>query len=121
MKKRFIAIGSSSLCLTLLLSGCGSLDLWPFGGDQAQVRTSRPPNATHYLCKGGKSFYVRLLDNGNAAWIIYPDREVRFDKAGATPGARYSNGSSVLEVTGDQAALQDGPGISYTDCKVSDK
>ena len=110
-----------SLVLALTVSGCGSLDFWPFGRDKvAQMRSSRPANATRYSCTGGKSFYLRMLDNGNAAWIIYPDREVRFDKQGAAPGNRYGNGSSVLEINGSQATLQDGPAISFTDCKVSD-
>lgn len=62
-----------------------------------------------------------MLDNGNAAWIIYPDREVRFDKAGASSGVRYGNGSSVLDINGNQTALQDGPAISFTGCKAADK
>ena len=109
------------LCLALLLSGCGSLNLWPFGGNGATERSGRPANATQYVCKGGKNFYVRMLDNGNAAWIIYAEREFRLDKVESKAGMRYSNGIAVLEFNGNQVSLQDGPTISVTDCKDSGK
>ena len=105
------------LCLAFALSGCGGIGLWPFGGNSTMPSQNKLLNATQYLCKGGKSFHVRMLDNGNAAWIIYPDREVRFDKA----GSRYMRDASVFEFNGNQATLQDGPTVSFTDCKATDK
>ena len=107
------------ICLTLLLSGCGGLNLWPFGGHGGAGRSGRPANATQYVCGGGKTFYVRMLDNGNAAWVIYAEREFRLDKAESKTGARYSNGVAVLEINGNQVALQDGPNISLPDCKAA--
>lgn len=77
----------------------------------------KPPNSTEYQCNGGKRFYVRYLDNGAAAWLIYPDREVRLDKVNSTAGARYSNGIAMLEINGNEATLADGPAIAYTGCK----
>ena len=109
------------ICLTLLLSGCGSLNLWPFGGSHATERSGRPANATEYACKGGKNFYVRMLENDAAVWLIYPGREVRLDKVESKAGMRYSNGIAVLEFNGNQVSLQDGPTISVTDCKDSGK
>lgn len=110
----------ASICLTLLLSGCGSLNSWPFGGSNATERSGRPANATEYACKGGKKFYVRMLENGAAVWLIYPGREVRLDKvaAAATAGTRYSNGIAILDINGNQAALEDGPSTSLTECKA---
>jgi len=108
----------STILLSLLLSGCsGSINIWPFDGPKAQDRPRTPPNATEYQCHNAKRFYVRYLDNGNAAWVIYPEREVRLDKVTTDSGTRYSNGIAVLEVNGDVTTLADGPAISFTGCK----
>lgn len=108
--------------LPLLLSGCGSVNvnLWPFGGGGAQDRPIKPANSTEYQCNGGKRFYVRYLDNGAAAWLIYPDRQVRLDKVSSNAGASYSNGIAMLDVNGNEATLADGPAISYTGCKAAE-
>lgn len=122
MGNRFIrAALLASAGLSLLLSGCGSVNvnLWPFGGEGAQERPMTPPNSTEFQCNGGKRFYVRYLDNGAAAWLIYPDREVRLDKVNSTAGVRYSNGIAMLEINGNEATLTDGPAISYTGCKAA--
>ncbi len=111
----------ASLCLTLLLSGCGNLKFWPFGGSSGTERSGRPANATQYVCKGGRNFYVHMLDNGNAAWVIYAEREFRLDKVESGAGMRYSNGIAELEFNGNQVSLHDGPSISVTDCKDSGK
>lgn len=122
MKNKFIhAACLASAGLSLLLSGCGSVNvnLWPFGGEGAQDRPMTPPNSTEFQCNSGKRFYVRYLDNGAAAWLIYPDREVRLDKVNSVAGARYSNGIAMLEINGNEAMLADGPAISYTGCKAA--
>jgi membrane-bound inhibitor of C-type lysozyme len=59
------------------------------------------------------------MDNGNTAWLIYPDREVGLAKAPS--GTRYSNGVAVFEVNGNEASLTDGAKISYSGCKVAGK
>ena len=74
-----------------------------------------PPNATEYQCDGGKRFYLRFLDNGATAWLIFPDREVGLPKT--AKGTDYSNGVAVLEINGNEARLTDG-NISYSGCKV---
>ena len=99
----------------LLLSGCGSMDLWPFGGEKFQERSRTPANATAYRCDGSKRFYVRNLEDGAAAWLILPDREVRLDRGA---GARYSNGIAVLELGAADATLTDGSAGTYSGCKV---
>jgi membrane-bound inhibitor of C-type lysozyme len=104
-------------CLSLLLAGCGGFSIWPFG-DKDQGPGGIPPNATKYSCAAGKSFYLRYLESG-AAWIIYPDREVRLDKLTTEPGTRFSNGIATLEITGNEATLNDGPSVSYTGCKTA--
>lgn len=118
MKTGFIrSAWVASASAALLLSGCGSISVWPFGDDKPKAQFG-PANATEYQCDGGKHFYVRYLDNGNTAWLIYPDREVALAKSASSSGTRYSNGVAVLDVSGSDATLNDGPTISYTVCKA---
>jgi hypothetical protein len=107
-------------CLLLLLPGCGSINVWPFGGESNPDSALVPANATEFQCAGGKRFYLRYLDNGSAAWIIFPDREFRLDKV-ASGGARYSNGIARLDVTDKGTTLTDGPGITFSGCKTDTK
>ncbi len=118
MENRFNGSKSAALvCLALLVTGCGSVNLWPFGSDATPERSRALANATEYQCDAGKRFYVRYLDGGGAAWVILPEREFRLDKVAAASGTRYSNGSATLEVNGNEAALADPPAISFTGCK----
>ncbi|HEY3328171.1 MAG TPA: MliC family protein [Novimethylophilus sp.] len=106
----------------LLLSGCGGMNVWPFDGEKSHGPTLAPSNATLYQCDGGKHFYLRYIDTGNTAWLIYPDREVALAKGTASAaGTRYSNGIAVLEIKGNDATLTDGPAISFTGCKLAGK
>lgn len=122
---RFSRTGSSAVLLSVLfLAGCSSVSmpsmsgLWPFG-DGLQGREPAPPaNATPYRCDGNRGFFVRTLPSGSV-WVILPEREFRLDKAvgdGAAAG-RYSNGIAVLEIKGDEALLNDGPGQAYIGCR----
>mgnify|MGYP001240421515 CR=1 FL=1 len=116
MHKRFFH--SVLALLAILLAGCSSIDNYnPFGGSKPAEKR-KPENSTEYQCEGGKHFFVRMLDKGNAAWLIYPDREVSLDKVAGGDGTRYSNGIAVLYINGAEAALSDGPNITYTGCKV---
>lgn len=107
------------ICLTILASGCGGFNpgsLWPFG-DGVQGREPGPPrNATAYRCDGNRAFYLRMLDSG-AAWVILPEREFRLDKTAGAAG-RFGNGVATLEVNGELATLNDGPGQAYTGCRM---
>lgn len=117
---RFIrAVLLAPVVPALLLSGCSSVKVWPFEGDKTAGRQTGPANATEYQCAGGKRFYVRYLDNGATAWLIYPDREVGLAKAAS--GTRYSNGVAVLEFSGSEATLTDPPAIAYSGCKAVGK
>lgn len=100
----------------LSLSACGGVKLWPFGdGDKYQDRPKEPANATAYQCAGGKRFYVRRLEDGGAVWVILPDREVRLNK---TSEGRFSSGAAVLELSGADATLADGP-LTFGGCKAA--
>ena len=119
MDNRFVRSALPALaCLSLLLPGCSGVNLWTFGGEKDQDRTRGPSNATEYQCAGGKRFYVRYLDNGGAAWIIFPEREFRLNKVTSAPGTRYSNGATTLDINGNEATLAEGPAISFAGCKA---
>jgi membrane-bound inhibitor of C-type lysozyme len=112
---RNLILAMSLTPLTLMLGACGSVNLWPFGGE-SQGRPRVVPNATEYRCPNGSAFHLRMLESG-AAWVIYPDREVRLDKSATGAATRFSNGIAVLDINGGEANLSDGPGISYVACK----
>lgn len=120
MDNKFIRLALPVLTgLSFLLSGCGGVNIWPFSGEKNQDRLRTPSNATEYLCTGGKRFYIRYLDNGGAAWVIFPEREFRLDKVTFATGTRYSNGIATLDINGNEATLVDGPAISFAGCKAA--
>lgn len=98
----------------LLVAGCGSVSVWPFG-ESGPAETSRTPaNATEYRCDGAKSFYVRPIEGGDV-WLIAPDREIRLRKAGAE--GRFAQGKVVLQLSGASATLVDPPG-DFANCRI---
>ena len=107
-----------SVALCTLLAGCGSMKVWPFGEEESLELPGQPPNSTAYECEGGRKFYVRMLDQGNTAWLILPLREVGLAKTESGSGLRYSNGISTLQIKGDEAMLEDGPDNTYKSCKA---
>ena len=107
--------------LAISLSGCNSVKVWPFKDSKPSASPRTPANATEYQCDSGKRFYVRSIDNGNAIWLIYPDREVALSKTAGGSGTRYTNGVDVLDIQGNEATLADGAAISYSGCKASAK
>lgn len=102
-------------CTAALLQGCSNVKVWPFDGSGSSGQTRSPANSTKYQCSNGKHFYVRLLDNGNTAWLIYPDREVSLSKSGSAAN-RYTNGIATLELNGNDSTLTDGAQINYSGC-----
>ena len=103
--------------LTLpLLSACSSVQVWPFDGKSSSSSSHTLAGASHYQCAAGKDFYLRLVDNGANAWLIYPDREVFLTRDAS--GKRYSNGVAVLDLANPEATLNDGKTIAYSACKV---
>src|SRR5690242_18093186 len=100
---------------TLLLAGCGSVSLWPFGSSNTEL-SRVPPNATEYKCDENKAFYVRNLEDG-AVWLIAPDREIRLNKL---PSGGYGTGRIALALEGDTATLTDPP-ARFANCKRAAK
>jgi hypothetical protein len=108
-----------ALGLVALLPSCSSVNLNPFASDTNE-QSLTPPNSTEYICDGNKSFYVRMLNNGNDAWLIYPDHEVNLAKSAAVSN-RFTSGAIELVIDGDATTLNDGEKISYTACKPQAK
>lgn len=103
----------------LALAGCGSIDLWPFGSAKSPEVSRKPVGATEYQCNNDRRLYVRYLDNGASAWVIFPEREFRLDKVASESGTRYSNGIAMLERDGEEVSLRDGPTVAFTGCKAA--
>lgn len=96
------------------LNACSSIGISnPFGSES---HSSSPKNATAYVCDGNKTFHVQMQNNGNDAWLIYPDHEVNLTKA-TDSNNRFTSGVISLVVDGDQTTLNDGEKIAYTGCK----
>jgi len=106
--------------LIVVLPSCGSMSFsHPFGSStMEQSRT--PKNSTAYVCDDNKQFYVRMQNNGNEAWLIYPDHEVSLAKA-SDGNNRFTSGVITLVINGAETTLNDGEKIAYTACKAQVK
>jgi hypothetical protein len=98
------------------LAGCAVMDTVLQTKETPRSRV--PPNSVEYRCDAGKSFFLRMADGGAAAWVIFPEREFRLDKASGASAVRYENRVARLDLNGEQATLADGPD-SYTGCKLT--
>ena len=107
-----------TLSMVILLAACSSIKLNPFSSGPKEGSPALQ-NATQYNCEGNKQFYVRMLNNGNDAWLIYPDHEVSLAKEKASN--RYTNGAIALVISGDETTLNDGEKIAFTGCKAQVK
>ena len=102
--------------LVVWLAGCSSWSLWPWGDSGGEVPRV-PPGATAYKCDDDKELFVRYVDGGKSAMVIYPEREFRLDAVEVGSGARYSNGHTTLRANGSEATLEEGSNIVYSNCK----
>lgn len=104
------------VALVSVLAACSSLNLSnPFSFEK-QVLSSRPANAIAYHCADNQHFYVRMQNNGNDAWLIYPDHEVNLAKTSGTKN-QFSSGAITLVIDGANTTLTDGEKIAYSACK----
>ena len=116
MKRKFGFLFGMSACV--LMAGCSSVDVWPFGEESA-VDPTVPANSIEYRCAEGRKFYVRSIDKGNAMWVILSDREFALQKVEGSD--RYSNGVSTLTLADGVARLEESATSTYADCKVPEK
>ena len=112
--------GAALTAIALLLGGCGDVNLRkynPFGDGSTPERSRTPANATEYQCAGGKRLYIRMLDGGEAVWLILAERELRLERIGSSQ--RYSKGNTVLSLNGNEAGFADGTATPpYSGCKT---
>ncbi len=102
--------------LVAVIPACSSIGLPnPFRGDSSEM-SQYPKDATEYICDGNKHFHLRMLNNGNDAWLIYPDHEVNLPKS-SDDHRRYASGVIALVINGDATTLNDGEKIAYLNCK----
>lgn len=106
------------MALAIIAGGCSNINLWPLGDSTPVERSRVPANAVEYRCEGGRTFYVRYLEEGAAAWVFFPERQVRLEKAASSAGTRYTNGNATLRIEGADVTLTDGPAVSYLGCKT---
>lgn len=105
-----------AVALLPVLAACSSVKLPNPFASEAPAMSSRPANATAYVCADNKRFYVRMLNNGNDAWLIYPDHEVNLTKISGSKN-QYSSGVITLVIDGADTMLTDGDKAAYTSCK----
>lgn len=104
------------IALLVTLPSCSLIGISnPFGSD-SQEHSRSPQNATAYLCDSNMKFYVRMQNNGNEAWLIYPTHEVSLTKA-SDSNNRFISGAITLVINGDETTLNDGEKIAYVGCK----
>lgn len=102
----------------LLLCGCGTGRLLPWGAPEAAAVPRVPPGATAYECEGGKSLFVRFEREAKAAWIIHSAGEYRLDSIASSAGEQYGKGRTLLTVRDGVAELQEGGKTELAACKV---
>jgi len=108
--------------LAASLAGCGGFSvgkLNPWSGPVERVSTT-PAGATAYACDAAKRLVVRNLAGSNAVMIVFREREFRLDQApsaSSTSGTRYTNGSTNLQLQGDQVSLEEEGAVTYSNCR----
>lgn len=102
----------------LMLSACGTVDkINPFSGSNDD--DSLPyKNASQYRCDDKKSFYLRMHDNGQSAWVIFSDHEVNL-KQNVENKQQYINGAITLNLGDEITTLTDGEKAVYSACSAS--
>lgn len=104
----------------LILSACSTSNILSgdiFNGKVRELPRT-PVGSVAYVCDNNAQFYVRMLNNGNDAWVIYPDHEVSLPKQA---DGRFTNGTAVFTPGADGATLTDGEKVNYTACKAQTK
>ena len=96
------------------LAGC-SMGWLPWSKPEA-VGVYTPPGATAYACEGGKRLLVRFESDAKAAWVIYPDREMRLERVGSGAGQEYARAGTTLAVREGETTLTEGATVQAAKC-----
>ncbi len=114
MKQIYIVALAS---IALLISACSIVKPFHVFKTESKERSKKPENATEYICENNQHFFVRMLNKGADAWLIFPDHEVNLAQS-STDKNRYVSGAISLVLNGEQTTLTDGDVLSYTGCKA---
>ncbi len=117
MTTQFIKLSLWSVFSILFLNACSTSNI--LSGDifNSKVRElpRTPAGSVAYTCDNNAQFYLRILNNGNDAWIIYPDHEINLAKQA---DGRFTNGTAVFSPSTDGATLTDGEKVNFSACKA---
>lgn len=119
MKIIHFANAGFGVLLVASLAGCGGFSLGslnPWSGPVERARTT-PADATEYACDAAKRLVVRNLPGSNAVMIVFREREFRLDQAPSASATRYTNGSTTLQLQGDQVSLEEEGAVTYSNCR----
>jgi len=113
-----VSLGAGAV-LAASLAGCSSFGVDSLNPWSDPVERSRvvPADATVYVCDSDRRLVVRYLSNPGAAMIVFMEREFRLDPAPSTAGARYTNGVTTLQSTGDMVSLDEAGTTTYSNCR----
>lgn len=114
MKQIYIVALAS---IALLISACSIVKPFHVFKTESKERSKNPENANEYICENNQHFFVRMLNKGADAWLIFPDHEVNLAQS-STDKNRYVSGAISLVLNGEQTTLTDGDVLSYTGCKA---
>lgn len=105
------------MVLPMAIVSCGGISISnPFGKSQSEGSAAYQ-GATKYVCANKKQFYVRMLNNQQQAWLIYPDHEVGLNQSPSEKN-NYTSGSISLVINGSETTLNDGEKIAYKSCQA---
>lgn len=106
------------LAAAALLTACGGGGgWWPWKRSDGELPRT-PPGATRYACEGGRTLWVRYAPDKTFAWVIFPEREFRLERAQVGSGERFSNGRTVLNIAADQASLEEAGAPLFANCRL---
>jgi len=100
----------------MMLAGCGGWTPWPSSSADTKGPYT-PPGAKGYACEGGKRLLLRFEGDAKAAWVIYPDRELRLNRAAAASAEQYSSARTVLTIKDGEVVLEEGGALQFAKCK----
>jgi membrane-bound inhibitor of C-type lysozyme len=108
----------TTLVLAANLAGCGGSGGWlPWSKSSGDGGPYTPPGATAYACEGGKRLLVRFESDAKAAWVIYPDRQLRLDRVTSASGQEFSRAGTTLAVKEGDTMLVEAGSVQFSGCK----
>jgi membrane-bound inhibitor of C-type lysozyme len=114
-----VKTNSSLFIAAVMLAGCSGGGWVPWSRSSPDVAGPyTPPGAKGYACEGGKRLLVRVEADAKAAWVIYPDREFRLNRAASASGEQFSNARTILTITDGEAVLEEGGAVQFAKCKL---